>query len=527
MKKEQIIEILDKKETADMVLGVLNDFHLLPTNLGQYIVAGGSVAAILNYIVNGVNYKINDIDVYTWQMFPESASEIIIDSSNSLTGYSMVDSEFAINRVEQPNPKLDIIDIKSASSETEREIKLTDIISTFDLNCTKVAVSPKEIKIYYTEEFVDFLTTRQIELNKISLGSILRALRKSDELNSYFDLYKASILIYERKRQPLDHFEVMEACSKACYQKHEKYTSRLNPHIEIKTWDGDFYYPEANIKDHPLKFAFDAMEIWHYNVSSKLIISLYDRITKNKSQYYRDIFREFIKRENLNIFLFSCPKDYIGTNPETSKMDTLDKYLGKHRILAGILTKYDYNQQLNIMSVMNKLESKYGRKAIGIIESNSQLFTAEGLNIGKAIRLIEEKVQEQKTPLVKKRLPEITCTSTTIKELVTINDLESEGSDMQHCVGGYGGNLKSNSSRIISLQDKLENKIRSTLQLAISNNNGKMVFKINQHYSRQNKPPTYLQKKIAEEFVNILNERELVYEEYNNEVIRELDFIPF
>lgn len=199
--------ILKDKDVVSKVLNILNKSCTIPDN---GFLAGGAVANTLLSMKYGDTYPINDLDIfieseekedpfdmeYRSSMAPTRTQELTI-----LSGYYEGElsydhgSNYRILEVERDG-LLNWITISRVSDRSNLR-NYSYILNGFDFNCCQVGIDLKTNELYYTEEFEEFLNTKQLDVTAIytPAHTAIRLFKKKKELNCYCDVEKCMELL--------------------------------------------------------------------------------------------------------------------------------------------------------------------------------------------------------------------------------------------------------------------------------------------------------------------------------------------
>ena len=168
-------------------------------------IAGGSLGNLIWEQVSGNIAKINDIDVF---IFDKVVDRNYKDVSNWVNPSSPVPQKLFYHKKEKvyyedysglcvTSQSKDFYYIESTSTEgiynfvnysaNRRDPQV--IIDSFDINCTQVGYSISEDKFYYTQDFVYFLRTGNLQLTNLMspAHSAIRLVKKKHDLNAKLD----------------------------------------------------------------------------------------------------------------------------------------------------------------------------------------------------------------------------------------------------------------------------------------------------------------------------------------------------
>lgn len=330
MNKKEIINFLSKKETYDKVLELVNDVcRLNDTHLSDYplhyFLAGGSVANTIYYLLNKEKFDkpvINDVDLfffnnvqgYDWYLdsnpntfiHTELSSVAGVDSYGRTwvgpSGESM--RMFGSERFGVIN-KISINVYKESIQNFNETNFYKTLLTVFDLNCCMAGLDRVNNKIIYTEDFLYFLETNQIEVTNVSqpLQTTIRLKNKTKQLKTNgsnfkveMDLIKHSFIKKKihsigpewMKKVKLDKEFVLQ------YFTFDLKNNDLTPQgvfqYTVRDFEIEKYYPNFNISNNKKLIAF-----WDLFVRKK------DKETLKKVlTFYNDIFLKIYGGENIS-----------------------------------------------------------------------------------------------------------------------------------------------------------------------------------------------------------------------------------
>lgn len=215
-----IIDFLESKETYNKVLQIISErTNTNPKELASRVIeepketkidgfiAGGSVANVLNYIKHGVEPVIRDIDIF----YPHDKNENdksenkwveseMLDLKGPIDTSLRVDGDWYGNKWVQPNGDFCLMISHSrdgvsnyikvhVGTENKKINKKMIILRVFDINACQVGLDLKEEKILYTQDFVEFLRSRQmlVTIPVNPFQTTMRLHRKIKDMEAYCD----------------------------------------------------------------------------------------------------------------------------------------------------------------------------------------------------------------------------------------------------------------------------------------------------------------------------------------------------
>jgi hypothetical protein len=368
MNRKEIIQFLEKEETYNQVLEIIkNECHNSGTHFDiypkEYFLAGGSVANTIYYLLNKEKFDkpvINDVDLFyfnhkkehSWSVYHDvnhdSFIQQEINTTTNLDGYGrawlgsngeqirMVSSERfdIINKI--------TIDVNLWQKDFNPTDYYSQLLNNFDLNCVHAGLDRINNKIIYTDKFMDFLVSNQIEVTGIShpLQTAVRMYKKSKELltdTSNFDL-EMSLLQHSFIYDPV---------------------KVIGPEWMAKTeLYGDFLR-EYFIED-PLSKHGNTENIYHYtskDFTIKNYVSQFNLSRKNSLVVFWDIFIRVKSPEKLNKLLtFYTRYNYLQLNevPKKWRRQTDTTLLGGQKFINN--SYFDFIDCISVSPVYFDLD---------------------------------------------------------------------------------------------------------------------------------------------------------------------------
>jgi len=188
-------DILRESGVVERIICDLSEYGDIP-NKG--FLAGGAVANLLmTYLWEG-NYPINDLDIFIeseqslhkYTSTPQRTNELVVEGDGYMVTKLSYDhgSNYQILNVERDG-LLNTIEISRIANRKKRD-DYQYILNGFDFNCCQVGIDLSNNKIFYTEEFENFLNYRQLEVTAVytPAHTAIRLFKKLDELNCYCDI---------------------------------------------------------------------------------------------------------------------------------------------------------------------------------------------------------------------------------------------------------------------------------------------------------------------------------------------------
>lgn len=172
---------MDIYKLGQTAINKLKKTYSLP-NKG--ILGGGALANTMWELISGNKAIINDIDIFIYT--PNVKINIISnfnvmlyysDEYSQLTSKIIKDDKYSIIAVSNDGI-FNYINYNSVSDDP------INIINSFDINATQVAYDLENDKLYFTEDFKDFLINHQLKVvnGHTPQHTIIRMVKKADEL---------------------------------------------------------------------------------------------------------------------------------------------------------------------------------------------------------------------------------------------------------------------------------------------------------------------------------------------------------
>jgi hypothetical protein len=381
-------------------------------------------------------------------------------------------------------------------------------------NYLQVAYSPSKNMLFFSSEFIKFLKTSTIEIPKkdysfdnfISNQKIVHDF-KTLKYDKEKDFMRVSLLLLGRddwnradKNFYLNIYDKFSYTDLSTFTINRLYISKPNKE-NLKYLEDNSYFEIQN----------DQLAINYSNKSHPLI---------SKSRFYKmsKLAQQFILR-NTNFFIEGSPEAqnkksvlafsnliYIGNRKEylskdlinnlikkdfnEEKLLKLSQFMKEHSALAKVnshLIKQGWSIQ-NLIDFINRLSTER-LSIIGFIENYPDLELPKPKNTIEVVESVKKLVDEFWTKRRKGERILVTPLNLdgfpmkdSFKELTTTVDLELEGEEMIHCVGGYSDSINEK-HRIFNIT--IDNK-KSTAELI----RVRGLWTVKQHRGIQNSEPS-------------------------------------
>lgn len=545
-KQDDNIKLFIKKELSKFI-----NFQKLEQS--QVMIAGGFIGELVcNYFYN-TPIAANDIDIFIpiahhnmdnatfLNNVKNSVPELeqILNNINSNTWkndyYRFTHEDFELLG-SYKKEKINYIFIKTLSHFNKQKL-----LDSFDINSCEILYQPKENKLIYNQNFIDFLSSKilKIKEKQRSLNSLLRLFKKQahfklsiykeEELaKTCFQLITKHGLNFSKNPIQKIPFETKQTLKKTIKwndfgfndSNHEYIKENLliffynNPHL---------FFPYIQIQDNEIVINFNLLPI-----NMKKAISVLDNSTADfclNLELYQSIRKELFQEKEItlkrmnNFCLAYSPivKDRINLYklyPRIVKEDfnpkkkDLEKIFHQHEelipIAVSILVDFEFSFK-ELETFFKKLSKNL--LLLGLLETefyNNINEWKESVKysynkVDSLLFALEEYIEKNRELFYLVEPLDIGYFKHFMKELTSALELELEGNHMKHCVGGYSFKVKSGDCRIFHIKTK---KGHSTLEISDT-------YDIIQHKAPSNKEPISINKIIAEKFVLYIKNKEL------------------
>ena len=351
--------ILKDKNIVSKILTELSELCAIPDN---GFLAGGAVANTLLSMKYGKPYPINDLDIFIeteddpdpFDILPEShrgrtptRTQTLVIQSGYYEGELGYDhgSNYRILEVDRDGLLNWITISRVINRDNIRNYRY--ILNGFDFNCCQVGIDLKTNELYYTEEFEEFLNTKQLDVTAIytPAHTAIRLFKKKKELDCYCDVEKCMELL----SQPL----IRETRVKLSPRHFGIYFSHKYRDMFVE------HYKELKEYFKMVRFFDDKKDIWELknNTSTPLVSSDEQHVT-NWLNPENSIPSEILEKwSSYNDIMWTLsPKKYNTPNVKVTEILSTVVYnpltfMGSYKLVNGKLKKVLINK-CNI--VLNK-----------------------------------------------------------------------------------------------------------------------------------------------------------------------------
>ena len=339
--------ILKDKNIVSKILTELSELCAIPDN---GFLAGGAVANTLLSMKYGKPYPINDLDIFIeteddpdpFDILPEShrgrtptRTQTLVIQSGYYEGELGYDhgSNYRILEVDRDGLLNWITISRVINRDNIRNYRY--ILNGFDFNCCQVGIDLKTNELYYTDEFEEFLNTKQLDVTAIytPAHTAIRLFKKKKELDCYCDVEKCMELL----SQPL----IRETRLKLSPRHFGIYFSHKYRDMFVE------HYKELKEYFKMVRFFDDKKDIWklNNNTSTPLVSSDEQHVT-NWLNPENSIPTEILEKwSSYNDIMWTLlPKKYNTPNVKVTEILSTVVYnpltfMGSHKLVNGKLKK--------------------------------------------------------------------------------------------------------------------------------------------------------------------------------------------
>lgn len=489
------------------ILEFLSQYQRLPQ---QGLVAGQAVASAIDALFGRHAPVVNDIDVFR-KVRPDGKV------GANLLNRTAKRHTIAVTRFDDPGfsdpysgmaEALRLVDtyaIQSVSRDqllnyvncttTHGDVPLTAarVLAGFDLNCVRVGVDLSSRRLVWDRHFERFLATRQIEIAMLHTPyhTLIRFLRKLNQLPGVYGNVgvAAEICAGISKSRHLGKLvkegHVSALFGKKMREQGEGVASALSPFFVLETHDFSKQVSGSAVTWQKLPARSDAgadLQLWSLCARGDLDYELQRRLDRlgpavlthgakliydakrSKSKAVAVRFEEmrsaFAERSlpsavawNLKLF----GDAYVEGHALEDIGHKVEGFLRQHRGFAGPLMGLTLGAQYEAIKGIKDVAREFqGQASLGVLES---LAAPSELLVPDAMREILKREAAESTSLFDVRPMRLAALPAVfahyeVKELLTKAHLQREGSEMSHCVGGYGRLVQTNQARVLSIRPK-------------------------------------------------------------------------
>jgi hypothetical protein len=445
-----------------------------------------------------------------------------------------------------------------------RNVSIVDFLSTFDINSTQVGIDLRTRKIYFTENFITFLISRQLEISNwySPAHSLIRLVRKNKELGSFINLDESKLLIGIMMSVYKDAVDLTQSNEDVATwlkinilkdinrttlffgkKQSEQYKVnvddlqdfRLAKKVDRKS-NFDFYIPELKgdyelhtllpnnpdkIKDDYLtainesnfsrftakdiKYnSFKLLEMCVYNPAKMIeekgsivpfgmilpkIYNSYKNVRKSTCVFINKGYEKDLLKNNCILnqsYQYGLVNINQLNNIDNAQITSFHKKIKNHFREIGYLLDsevvVDFNALMHVNEVITEVEAEFGQSIYGVIsmiQPRPHEYSVEKL------RKLMIAARKNKEKILKDRVINYTNGLESIVELVSGLELEKEGIEMNHCVGGYSRAIEDGNSFIFAMRNASGKRMTMELQHEYEPNK-EHCFRISQIFGVKN-----------------------------------------
>jgi hypothetical protein len=340
-------------------------------------IAGGAIANIVWELVSGTKAVVNDIDVFIFNgvieqldsnrqslfQYQEKTRNFFEDYRG--LNFRTVTKEFYTITDVSNNGIFNKIIFKSNVNDTSM------ILRSFDINATRIGYLIDEDKLYWTDEFSDFISTGNLKVCNLMTPShtAIRIVKKQQELQCRLDRFEIDLLRYCHYWRFGDTIKLK--FKKRYYDMFQAYSKNLEQFFEIRR---DKLTEEIILETHGVNSEIYALDLKDEKdvVTSFQDPNLGSIYTSTEFLFYmRNIYNnsEFVELWKKLYFFFS-DADYVDCQPENSDLELLNR-LGKYapnsiKNLKGL----KLSEQIKIVKSVLEIYQHDPLVAISILEKH-------------------------------------------------------------------------------------------------------------------------------------------------------------
>lgn len=350
-------------------------------------VAGGSLGNIIWELVSGNKAIVNDIDIFVFDKVIENIDkksifnykEKDLEYYEDYTGICFTDITKNFYAISESNRDGIFNTIIYDSNTSDPSL----VLKSFDINCTRVGYSIEEDKLYWMDDFEEFVKTGKMKISNIMTPShtAIRLTKKSRDLNVRLDKFEFKLVKYALgsrfrdtlktrfKQRYFDMYMENEDILKLSFDISRDI--ELESHVKTKyNGDDNLYYlsPIGSIKREENAFGdidivyekkvFDDDNLnWIFNSNDFLF-------------YMRNIYGN-IELSSIwkNIYYFWKNIDYIDREVTKEDMDLLSKFAKYAPTSINNLKGMKLSEQINIINLFLDKFKEDPIIAISILEN--------------------------------------------------------------------------------------------------------------------------------------------------------------
>lgn len=442
-------------------------------------IAGGAVANFIYASLHNQSAVINDIDIFIGEKDEDLNLDGAIDSYRS----QINSNHYQILSTSRKG----ILNYVNIKANLDTNDLASQVLDSFDINACKAGIIlGLEPRLVLCSDFEQFCKDKTLRIVKFGtpFKSILRALRKSKELNCYID---SSHLLYSYQFQEGQRSVIIESNYLKFKTEIESLTNQ--GWIEVFKTSRNNYYLKPKMKFLPKTKVEGKIARYHPEFYDKIL-----QIKINKPKLYSKIEKVGNYQKTLLNLICSNLENRLKDSWK-EEVFLIEKTLRKIPQLWLDFSNHSLQELVEINKVIYSEEKDRGLKFC---------FDFAGFLTGKDLTRVENHLKNYIESIIIKSNPLTDSIFHNFSEVLELNSkalLEEEGLKMGHCVAGYWLKI-SNSHRIFSIKTKEGD---STMECLIKDKKWIGI----QHRGKYNRFPPELNRKIANDLVNFMNQKVL------------------
>jgi hypothetical protein len=202
--------MINEKDLIYLVPECLEKLNKIQELPDSGLLAGGSVANFYWSHFTENDIVINDIDIF---VLNKKTENIEYDKKKNFEAFYKLSGNKKVLSEHKRKSEIDEYTDLKTEYKNDNYFKIEDtkrdkllnyvnyschkvdelaLIKTFDINCTQIGIDLKTKKLYFTEEFLDFLNNKELKVTALNspCHTAVRIVKKKEELNAGLDIEK-------------------------------------------------------------------------------------------------------------------------------------------------------------------------------------------------------------------------------------------------------------------------------------------------------------------------------------------------
>jgi len=578
--------LLEQPNIVKEILQQLSEVDSIPN---EGFLAGGAVAnTLLKMKYNNAAYPINDLDIFIESK--EDGPERLVSTPLRTNNLVIENGYYEGNIAYDHGSNYRILEVSregllnwitiSRVNDRENVKNYQYILRGFDFNCCQVGIDLNNNKLYYTEEFVEFLNTKQLEVTAIytPAHTAIRLFKKIKELKCYCNVekcmellstplipqiqcrlrrthfglyfgekYKEMFIRYYGELKPyfrmVKFFDHKKLMWKERYEQNHIFESIVDPLHPTNWLDPNRSIPQdlldkwAEYNDimwtlTPQKYVYPHKEIEEildgvgYNPLT--FMSSYKLINGKMKKTLTTKAKLVIENGRYTKIIALINSNFYDCDFTISHIKEVDKNIDEAKHLTRYILKYNLNLQESVSFCKDivRIIKKEGEWILPILTTTlEEGNTTIKPTFENMCKWIENKRKEMDKPLISPlSLTHLNFPDhITVKELVSECDLSWAGMKLKNCLNnpgqGYANKISSGDIKVFVIMST-----HSTSALELHKTEEGLVFKEKQLLSSCNKKPSLHHRIVADILKNELN-IDILKNSYEERIKRYQDII--